>query len=58
MFILPNFLILHFGEIFMKIRTKIPKLQMHEVLHKNVNENVFSFNFYANFHSFYDEQLK
>ena len=27
---LPNFLILHFGENFMKIRTKIAKLQMHE----------------------------
>ena len=29
-YIIPNFLILHFGENFMKIRTKIAKLQMHE----------------------------
>ena len=25
----------------MKIRSKIPKLQIHENLHKNVNENMF-----------------
>ena len=31
----------------MKIRTKMTKLQMHENLHKNVNENMFSFTFYA-----------
>ena len=31
--IIPNFLVLHFGENFMKIRTKIAKLQMHENLH-------------------------
>ena len=31
-----NFLVLHFGEYFMKIQTKIAKLQMHENLHKNV----------------------
>ena len=40
MYIIPNFLVIHFGENFMKIRTKI-KLQMHENLHKNVNENMF-----------------
>ena len=28
--IIPNFLVLDFGENFMKIWTKIPKLQMHE----------------------------
>ena len=33
-YIIPNFLVLHFGENFMKIRTKIAKLQMHENLHK------------------------
>ena len=26
------------------------KLQLHEKLHKNMNENTFSFTFYANFH--------
>ena len=31
---------------------------MHENLHKNVNENMFSFKFYANFHEFYEGQLK
>ena len=34
----------------MKIRRKIAKLQMQENLHKNVNENMFSFTFYAKFH--------
>ena len=33
MYVIPNFLLLHFGENFMKIRTKIAKLQMHENLH-------------------------
>ena len=45
MYIIPHFLVLQFGENFMKIRTKIAKLQMHENLHKNVNENIFSFTF-------------
>ena len=35
-YIIPNFLVLHFGENFLKIRTKIPKLQMHENFHKHV----------------------
>ena len=35
--IIPDFLVLHFGENFMKLRSKIPKLQMHEKLHENVN---------------------
>ena len=35
-YIIPNFLVLHFGENFMKIRTKIAKLQMHENWYKNV----------------------
>ena len=48
-FIISNFLILHFGENFMKIPTKMAKLQMHENLHKNVNENMFSFTFLYKF---------
>ena len=36
----------------MTIQTKIAKLQMHENWHGNVNENMFSFTFYANFHEF------
>ena len=51
-YIIPNFFVLHFGEAFMKIRTKIAKLQMHENLNKNVNENMFDSHFYANFHEF------
>ena len=35
----------------MKMRTKIAKLQMHETLYKNVNENIcFHSHFYAEFH--------
>ena len=41
-----QFLVLHFGEDFMKLRSK--KLRMHEKLHKNVNENMFSFTFLCN----------
>ena len=53
-YIIPNWLVLHFGENFMKIWTKTAKLQMHE----NVNENMFSkicfhSHFYANFHEFF-----
>ena len=33
MHIIPNFLVLRFGDNFMKIGTKIAKLQMHENLH-------------------------
>ena len=44
-YIIPDFLVLQFSENFMKIRTKIAKIQMHEKLHKNVNENMFSFTF-------------
>ena len=36
----------------MKIHSKIPKLQMHENLHKNVNENMLSFTFLCNFSEF------
>ena len=55
--IIPNFLPIHFGENFMKIPSKIPKLQMHENLHKDVNENMYSFicihsHFYVVFMSF------
>ena len=42
-----NVLVLHFGENFTKIPTKIAKLQMNENLHKNVNENMFSFTFFV-----------
>ena len=45
MYIIIPFLVLHFSENFIKIQTKIAKLQMHEILHKNVNENMFSFTF-------------
>ena len=48
-YIILNFLVLHFGENFMKIRTKVAMLQMHENLHKNVNENMFSFTFLCKF---------
>ena len=48
-YIILNFQVLHFGENFMKIRTKIAKLQMHENLHKNVNENRFLFTFLCKF---------
>ena len=55
-YIIPNFLALHFSENFVKIQTKIAKLQMHENLHKmyqnlhkNVNENMFPFTFLCNF---------
>ena len=41
-----QFLVLHFGEDFMKLRSK--KLCMHEKLHKNVNESMFSFTFLCN----------
>ena len=44
-----NILALHCGEKFIKIRTKIAKLQMHENLHKNVNEKMFSFTFLYKF---------
>ena len=43
MHIIPNFYIQQFGENFMKIRTKILKLQMHEHLHTNVKENIYIF---------------
>ena len=44
-YIILDFIVLHFGGNFMKIRTQIAKLQMHENLHKNVSENMFSFTF-------------
>ena len=51
-YIMSNFLVPHFGENIMKIRTKIAKLQMHDNLHKNVNETCFHSHFYANFLEF------
>ena len=44
-YIISNFLVVHFGENFMKIGTKIPKYQMHGKLHKNVNEFTLLCNF-------------
>ena len=38
-----------FGENFIKIQTKIPKLQMHEHLHESDHENRFSFTFLFKF---------
>ena len=52
-FSIPNFLVLNFGEHFMKIRTKIAKLQIHE-MYKNVNIHIFM----QIFMSFYEGQLK
>ena len=58
-FLLPNLLVLHFGQNLVKIRTKIAKLQMHENVHKNVNENIFFIHiFMQTFISFYEGQLK
>ena len=31
---IPKFLVLHFGESFIKVRTKLVKLQMHEIFIK------------------------
>ena len=53
-YIIPNFLVLHFGEKFMKIWTKVAKLHMHENLHKNVNENMFHSHFYTNYLEFFE----
>ena len=47
-YIIPNYLVLHFGENFMKIRRKIAKLQMHGNLHS------FSIQIFM---SFYEVQL-
>ena len=57
-YIIPNFLVLHFGENSMKIQRKIAKLQMHENLYKNVNENIFHSRVYANFHEFLWRAIK
>ena len=51
-YIIPNLLVLHFGENVAKIWLKIAKLQMLENLHKNVNENMFSFTFLCKFSDF------
>ena len=53
---IPIFLVVHFGENFVKIRSKIPKLQMHEKFHKNVNENIHIFMQFFTY--FYGEQIK
>ena len=50
-YIIPNFLVLHFGENFMKIPTNLAKLQMHENLHVLIHI------FMQVFMSFYDGQL-
>ena len=49
-YIIPNVLVLHLCEKLMKILTKIAKLPFYEYLHKSLNENMFSFTFYANFY--------
>ena len=60
LYCIPNFLVLHLGENFMKIGTKNEnlnknsKVMMHENLHKNVNENMFT----QIFMSFYEGHLK
>ena len=51
-YIIPNFIVLHLDENFMKIRTKIAKLQIHENFHKNANGNMFSFTFLCKFSCF------
>ena len=54
-YIIPNFLVLHFGEKITKMRTKIPKKQMYENLHNNHwmwKKTGFHSHFYANFHWF------
>ena len=53
--IIPNFLVLHFCENSMIIQTKIAMLQMHENLHTNVNENMFSFIFLMQIFMSYSE---
>ena len=50
-----KFLSSTFGDIFMKIQTKIAKLQMHENLHKNVNENI---TFLCKFYEFLRRAIK
>ena len=57
MYNIPYFLVLHFGENFMKIRTKIAKVQIHGNLHKLSMKTCFHSHFYANFHEFYGGQL-
>ena len=49
--IISNFLVLHVGDNFIEIRSKLAKLQMHENFHKNVNEKQI-------FMSFEEGQLK
>ena len=41
----------------MKIGTKIPKIQMYENLHRNVNENMFSFTFLCKFSQVFPKQI-
>ena len=41
-------IILHFGKISLKSK-QIPKLQIHENLHRNVDESMFSFTFFCGF---------
>ena len=57
-YIIPNFLVLNFGENFIKIQTKIAKLQIHENCIKMWMKTCFHSHFYANFHEFYERQSK
>ena len=50
---IPNFLVLQIGDNFMKILTKIVKLQMYENLHKNVNEICFHLRIESYFSAFH-----
>ena len=52
LYIIPNFLVLHFGENFMA------KLLIHENLHKMWMKTCIHSHFYATFHEFYEGQLK
>ena len=47
--IIPNFFVLHSDVNFMKIRTKLSKLQMHVFLLKIMNGTFFSFTFLCKF---------
>ena len=51
-YIIPNFLAIHFGENYMNVWTKIAKLQMHELW------ACFHSHFYANFHELLQRTIK
>ena len=57
-YIIPNFLVLHFGESFMKIRTKYQSYRCMKICIRMWMKTCFHSHFYTNFQSFYDGQLK